>query len=218
MKKILDALNKEKVQKLLFIFMIVFVFGVFMLSVLTNDNQEKPDDNPIDNNQNNSDNQNNNNDNNNEIEEPKEKFKAPCDDLSCQVIRYFYSLDDDSITQEKSIIKLGNKYQMSKGISYKKENNTTFDVCATLSGKVENIVESDIYGCIVTIDHGDNVKSEYASLSSVLVEINDEVKQGDVIGSSSNAVYDEDAGNHVHFRVSVDGKYVNPLTLLDKEK
>ncbi len=220
MKKILNALNKEKAQKLLFLGMIVLVFGVFMISIFSSDNTEKPNNDPITNNDpSNKDNEDggNNNKPNENTPEP-EKYKAPCDNLSCSIVRHFYSLDDDTATQEMSLIQIGSKYQMSRGVSYKREDDSTFDVCATLSGTVTNVQESALYGNIITIDHGNNVKSEYLSVANVLVKVGDTVNQGDVIASSSSSDYDVLASNHVHFRVSVDGKYVDPEDCIGNEK
>lgn len=213
MKKILNVFSKEKVQKLLFLAMLVLVFGVFMFSIFKNDEIDKPNpDDPIV----------NPDDNQEEKPDDKkpepEKFKAPCDTTTSSIIRHFYSIDDDSSTQEMSLIKIGTKYQMSRGLTFKREDDSTFDVQATLSGTVTSVVESPLYGYVITIDHGDNVKSEYLGVSKPVVKVNDTVKQGQVIASSGQAEYDEVASNHVHFRVSIDGKYVDPEDLFNKTK
>lgn len=213
MKKILNVFSKEKVQKLLFLAMLVLVFGVFMFSIFKNDEIDKPNpDDPI---VNPDDNQEGKPDD--KKPEP-EKFKAPCDTTTSSIIRHFYSIDDDSSTQEMSLIKIGTKYQMSRGLTFKREDDSTFDVQATLSGTVTSVVESPLYGYVITIDHGDNVKSEYLGVSKPVVKVNDTVKQGQVIASSGQAEYDEVASNHVHFRVSVEGKYVDPEDLFNKTK
>ncbi|MDY4145698.1 MAG: M23 family metallopeptidase [Bacilli bacterium] len=214
MKKILNAFSKEKVQKLLFLAMIVLVFGVFMFSIFKSNNTDKP--NPDDPDINNPDNPNP--DKQTPDKPEPEKYKAPCDNLSCSIIRHFYSLEDDAATQEMSLIQIGSKYQMSRGITYKKEDDSSFDVCATLSGTVTNVQESPLYGNVITIDHGNNIKSEYLGVSKVLVKTGDTVKQGQTIASSGQAEYDKVASNHVHFRVSIDGKFVDPEDILGKEK
>lgn len=218
MKKLLNAFSREKVQKGIFIGMLLLVFGIFIVSIYVTDNSENPKepDNSENQNNNNNNNQNNNNDNNNNQETPEpEKYKAPCDTLSCSIVRYFYSLKDDAATQEMSLIQVGSTYQMSKGITYKQENDQEFDVKATLSGVVTDIQESPLYGNVIVIDHGENVKSEYVSVSNIKVSVGDEVTQGDVICTSGVAEYDVAAGNHVHFRVSVNGVYVDPQELLN---
>lgn len=219
MKKLLNAFSREKVQKGIFIGMLLLVFGIFIVSIYVTDNSENPkepdnSENQNNNNNNNQNNNNNNNNNNQETPEP-EKYKAPCDTLSCSIVRYFYSLKDDAATQEMSLIQVGSTYQMSKGITYKQENDQEFDVKATLSGVVTDIQESPLYGNVIVIDHGENVKSEYVSVSNIKVSVGDEVTQGDVICTSGVAEYDVASGNHVHFRVSVNGVYVDPEELLN---
>lgn len=219
MKKLLNAFSKEKVQKGIFIGMLLLVFGIFIVSIYVTDNSETPKepDNSQNNNQNNNNQNNNeNNNNNNQTPEP-EKYKAPCDTQSCSVVRYFYSLKDDTATQEMSLIQVGSTYQMSKGITYKQENDSEFNVLATLSGVVTDINESPLYGNVIVIDHGENVKSEYISVSNIKVSVGDEVTQGEVICTSGSAEYDVASGNHLHFRVSVNGIYVDPQDLLNNE-
>ena len=212
MKKIF---SKENLQKFLFAGVVVLVFGVFMLSLfLSNDNTEKPGDD--------------NNDNN--IQEPtpgdpnepnlpddkkSEKFKQPCE-TSCEIVRYFYSLDSEEEVQEMSLIQFGSSFFTSRGVSYGKSDNTNFDVYAALSGKVINVEESTVQGLCVTIDHGDGVLTEYMGLSEAKVSVDDEVALGDVIGVSGVTEYDAAANNHVHFRVSINGVYIDPLKVIGK--
>ena len=92
MKKLLNAFSREKVQKGIFIGMLLLVFGIFIVSIYVTDNSENPKepDNSENQNNNNNNNQNNNNNNNNNQETPEpEKYKAPCDTLSCSIVRYF---------------------------------------------------------------------------------------------------------------------------------
>ena len=212
-------LNKENLQKILFASVIVLVFGVFMLSLVmgssTNDEEKNPIEQP-----NNNDNQQENNENNKLPEDkpnvqPKEKFNSPCSS-DCNVARYFYSIDDEKEIQEMSLIQFGTKFYISKGVSYTKEDGETFDVIAALSGKIIDISESNVYGTTVTIDHGNNVLTEYIGLSEVTVELNQEVSQGQVIGCSGEAEYDSVLSSHVHFRISKDGEYLNPLNVYGK--
>ena len=68
------------------------------------------------------------------------------------------------------------------------------------------------YGEYIAINHGDSVVTYYGHLSKRLVSVNDEVKQGDLIGyvgSTGNA-----SGPHLHFEVRVDGSRVNPWLYL----
>ena len=228
MKKDTSFFSKEKVQKILFVGLIVLVFGVFLLSlVMTDSGSEGTKPNPDNTQDNNNENTNNNNNTNNDKEdenqivkppvpETKEKYLSPV--LNASVFRQFYSLESDEATQEMSLIQYGNKYFMSKGVTYRNENDETFDVLASLSGTVESVTESSAYGNTIIINNGNGVKTEYVGVSNVLVEEGSEVNQGDVIASSGKAEYDVLAGNHLHFKVSIDGKYYDPLKLFNTEK
>ena len=66
------------------------------------------------------------------------------------------------------------------------------------------------------IEHTNGIKTEYQSLGNVEVEVDDTVAQGDVIGTSGENEYDIDAGNHVHFKLSINNKYVDPTTVYQK--
>lgn len=215
MKKIF---SKENLQKFLFAGIVVLVFGVFMISLFlsgTNESDDDPNGND-DNNPNISD-DGNNNSNNDPSVTPKEpeKFKAPCSG-SCEVVRYFYSSTDSLEVQEMSLIQFGSKFMISKGVSYSNPEKNNFDVLAAMTGTVIDVTESSVYGVSITIDHGDGVITEYIGLSEAKVNVNDVVNSGDVIGVSGECEYDREANDHVHFRVSIDGVYYDPLNVVGK--
>ncbi|MFA6992497.1 MAG: M23 family metallopeptidase [Candidatus Gracilibacteria bacterium] len=68
------------------------------------------------------------------------------------------------------------------------------------------------YGNHIIIDHGDGVKTLYAHMASVDVEVGDTVSQGDVIGIMGNTgrVYGA-TGIHLHFEVMINGVKKNPV-------
>lgn len=214
MKKILNAFSKEKLQKVLFLGLIVLVFGVFLLSLFLGGNETQtpaPGDqqDPIE-------------DNGPIADTPKnpdqvtiEKYLAPCDQTKTSVFRHFYSIDSDIATQEMSLIQYGSKYFTSKGTTYKNEDNETFDVIASLSGTVIEVTPSSTYGNTIVIDHGDDIKTEYLGVTNVVCKVGDKVTQGTVIASSGNAEYDVTAANHVHFRIVIKDKYYDPEKLID---
>ena len=209
--------NKDKIQKIVFIALIVLVFGIFTVTLITS-NQKTDEPQTTETPKSNDDNKKDEKPLEDEkTKEPEpEKFNAPCDKKE-GVVRHFYKVSDDKATQEMSLIQIGNKYQTSKGVTYKNENDETFDVLATLSGTVESVQESALYGTIIVIDHGNNTKSEYLGCSNAVCKVGDKVKIGDVIASSGYAQYDEASGNHVHFRVLIDNKYVDPLEVIGKK-
>ena len=89
-------------------------------------------------------------------------------------------------------------------------------VSAAHAGIVESITEDDLYGTVVTVDHGDGTKTVYANLASVpAVSVGDRVETGSVIGSiGTTALGEIGQGTHLHFAVTVDGRSVNPLSYL----
>ncbi|HBM74558.1 MAG TPA: hypothetical protein DD429_03250 [Clostridiaceae bacterium] len=83
---------------------------------------------------------------------------------------------------------------------------------APLDGVVTKIDENDLLGRSVTIKHSDNIETVYGHLSEVLVDVNQSVKQGDIIakvGHSGNAT-----APHLHFEVVKGGKTIDPLTVI----
>lgn len=81
------------------------------------------------------------------------------------------------------------------------------------SGGVALVGEHYFAGKSVYIDHGMGVVSMYFHLSEIDVEAGQQVAAGDVIGKvgSTGRV----TGSHVHFSVSVLGRLVDPLPLLE---
>ncbi len=70
-----------------------------------------------------------------------------------------------------------------------------------------------IYGNTVIIDHGLGLTSLYAHLSEISVKKGQEVKKGDPLGLSGSTGFA--GGDHLHFAILVDGKFVNPVEWWD---
>lgn len=68
------------------------------------------------------------------------------------------------------------------------------------------------YGRYVVVDHGDEITSTYAHLNRIDVEVDDEVKIGDVIGTMGTTGWS--TGPHLHFEIRVYGIPVNPRVFL----
>lgn len=214
MIKWLKNLTREGLQRLLFFGVVVLVIGAFILAFTLGDNNEVTNplpDIPIDN-------PNDNKPSDDEQKPTFETFKIPCELAEYEVLRKFYQIDDDSGDQEMSVIQFGSKYFLSRGISIKDKADNEFNVLSTMSGTVKEVSDSPVYGITVVISHGDDVESEYVSLSNATVKVGDEVLQGQKIGTSGKNEYDASASNHLHFKISKNGKYYNPLDLLGQKK
>ena len=90
-------------------------------------------------------------------------------------------------------------------------------IYAPAGGKVLRVVMSDKgYGNMLELDHGDGVITRYAQLRSVEADGKPSVRAGDLIarvGASGQAT-----GPHLHIEVIIDGKHVDPETVLDLPK
>ena len=85
-------------------------------------------------------------------------------------------------------------------------------VVAANSGVVTTASYLSSYGNAVIIDHGGGVSTVYAHGSEILTTVGTQVNKGDIImkvGSTGLST-----GPHLHFGVTVNGKYVNPMPYL----
>lgn len=64
------------------------------------------------------------------------------------------------------------------------------------------------YGNYLMINHGGNLQTLYGHCASINVSVGQTVKRGDVIAHVGSAGWS--TGNHLHFSVIANGKYVNP--------
>ena len=108
-----------------------------------------------------------------------------------------------------------NVWEVHKAVDFAADIGT--DVYSAYDGVVTKISTNLLQGTSVEIDHGNGLKTTYASLdSNVAVKLGDNVKKGDVIGKASNTATSEvsDTGE-VHFEVWKDGNLVDPASYLD---
>ena len=105
------------------------------------------------------------------------------------------------------------KISFHNGIDIPAPKNTS--VLASDDGIVIFSGYKNGYGNVVEIQHFDNKKTLYAHNNSIIVNIGQVVKRGEVIakvGSTGNST-----GNHVHFEVKINDKRINPLYGLDND-
>ncbi|NLC77687.1 MAG: peptidoglycan DD-metalloendopeptidase family protein [Clostridia bacterium] len=98
--------------------------------------------------------------------------------------------------------------------------HTGIDIAAPMGAKVvagdngEVILAQPFgaYGNTVIIDHGSDISTMYAHLSSISVKVGDEVLRGDQIGKVGSTGLS--TGPHLHFEVRENGEPVNPWPYL----
>lgn len=95
-----------------------------------------------------------------------------------------------------------------KGIDIAK--NLGAKVNASLDGKVIRAgYNNGGYGNLIVIQHGNNIKTYYAHLDEIYVNVGDIVKKDEVIGTIGNT--GNSTGPHLHFELRVDNKPVDPV-------
>ena len=90
-------------------------------------------------------------------------------------------------------------------------------VCACRGGLVESIRDDDLYGTVLTVDHGDGTRAVYANLADIAaVNPGDFVQSGEVLGAvGSTAICESAQKPHLHFAMSVNGESADPLAFLN---
>lgn len=100
------------------------------------------------------------------------------------------------------------------GIDIKAEKTTI--VKSAADGKIKSIKNDPRYGLSVIIEHQDGYETLYANLlSSEFVQVGEEVKQGQSIGTVGNtATFEIVDETHLHFEITKNGESVDPTGLI----
>ncbi len=85
-------------------------------------------------------------------------------------------------------------------------------VGSVLDGVVSSVRQSAAYGTVVEIEHGGGLSSVYGHLDSVEVQEDQNVRQGDAVGTVGDG--GNATGPHLHFELRKDGLQIDPLTIL----
>jgi murein DD-endopeptidase MepM/ murein hydrolase activator NlpD len=104
--------------------------------------------------------------------------------------------------------------KMHNGIDFSAPRGTS--IYATANGKVRSAEFADNYGNRVILDHGNGYSTSYCQMESYVVEANQSVKKGDVIGYVGSSGLS--TAPHLHYEVMKDGKYVDPADYIGQPK
>ena len=146
----------------------------------------------------------------------KELFKYPFseelfDDVA--ILQDYYDMEADESMRENALLVFNQTYKTNTGVSISIEGQP-FEVVASMSGVVEEVVTDVFRGDKVVLTHSDGLKTVYNSVTGILVKEGDEIAQGEAIATSTQNEWNPTAGVHLLFEVLVDDKPVNPRTYL----
>lgn len=98
------------------------------------------------------------------------------------------------------------------GIDLKADAGTA--VKSIAEGKVKKVYDDDRYGNTVIITHGD-IEAWYCGLDKTEVKAGDTVTSGQEIGTVGVVPIEKYEDSHLHFVTMENGKYVDPLKILN---
>ena len=119
-----------------------------------------------------------------------------------------------SFAQRRTYLYDGREVDRQDHLGFDLASTRRAEVVAANRGVVALAEYFGIYGNTVVLDHGHGFMSLYAHLSSIGVEVGDEVARGDVLGRSGETGLA--GGDHLHFSILVRGVQVNPLEWWDE--
>ncbi len=105
------------------------------------------------------------------------------------------------------------EYSLHSGLDIAAPKNT--EIYSAYDGTVIKAEYNEINGNYIVIKHSDTLKTTYNHCNKLLVREGEKVKKGEkiaLVGETGWAT-----GNHLHFEVILNGKYINPLWVLNYE-
>ncbi|OVE80544.1 hypothetical protein BVY03_06185 [bacterium K02(2017)] len=132
--------------------------------------------------------------------------------------------DFDSMTKKLEKKVSSNYGERTHPISKRKRFHDGVDFALNEGTKVKSPSKGNVvfagdkggYGNAVIIDHGHGLSTLYAHLSEINVKVGDEVRKNALIGKVGST--GASTGPHLHFEVKKDGKTLDPMHLVSKEK
>jgi murein DD-endopeptidase MepM/ murein hydrolase activator NlpD len=115
--------------------------------------------------------------------------------------------------EQRSYFVNGKKISKATHFGYDLASTSGAPIEASNSGVVIFVDDLGIYGNCVIIDHGMDLFSLYAHLSSMSVSVGDRVEKNDTLGLSGATGLA--GGDHLHFAILLGGTYVEPLEWWD---
>ena len=147
-----------------------------------------------------------------EKETPKYPFtEALLDEVA--IVQDYYDVDAEEAMRESAMLVFNQQYVTNTGVTISVQGKT-FEVVASLSGTVEDVVLDPFKGDEIILSHADGLKTIYRSVSGILVKKGEEVDQGQVLATAAENEWNSTVGIHLNFEVQKDGVAVNPRSYL----
>lgn len=105
---------------------------------------------------------------------------------------------------------ISRRQKMHSGVDISAPRGTP--VRAAAAGTVAMARYNSGYGRMVTIDHGYGILTRYAHNSRLMVREGDWVEAGEMISTVGST--GQSTGPHLHFEMSIDGRFVDPMDYL----
>jgi stage II sporulation protein Q len=152
-----------------------------------------------------------------EVSKTLEDFKMPVENADAAVVKTkFYDFNGKAEDQEAALVFYNNTYQPNTGIDVTIKDDEAFNVVAALSGTVTRVEEDAVLGNVIELEHDKGIVTQYQSVKDIKIKVGDEVKQGQVLATAGQSLFNEKAGTHVHFEIRKDGIAVNPTNYFNK--
>jgi stage II sporulation protein Q len=152
-----------------------------------------------------------------EVSKTLENFKMPVENAEAAVVKTkFYDFNGKTEDQEAALVFYNNTYQPNTGIDVTMKDDESFNVVAALSGTVTRVDEDAVLGNVIEVEHDKGIVTQYQSVKDIKIKVGDEVKQGQVLATAGQSLFNEKAGTHVHFEIRKDGIAVNPTNYFNK--
>jgi len=152
-----------------------------------------------------------------EVSKTLEDFKMPVENADAAVVKTkFYDFNGKAEDQEAALVFYNNTYQPNTGIDVTIKDDEAFNVVAALSGTVTRVEEDAVLGNVIELEHDKGIVTQYQSVKDIKIKVGQEVKQGQVLATAGQSLFNEKAGTHVHFEIRKDGIAVNPTNYFNK--
>jgi stage II sporulation protein Q len=152
-----------------------------------------------------------------EVSKTFEDFKMPVEKADAAIVKTkFYDFNGKAEDQEAALVFYNNTYQPNTGIDVTMKDDESFNVVASLSGTVTRVDEDAVLGNVIEVEHDKGIVTQYQSVKDIKIKVGQEVKQGQVLATAGQSLFNEKAGTHVHFEIRKDGIAVNPSDYFNK--